>query len=199
VLYNNIESAVSILGSLEMMEPPKVNVAIEELTFSLFNRSLHPELFQIYANRKLRTEKYEAQIWITGCTHVVSIFSGDMTLSEVVSTPGQLLPQRGLIERFQFRGPKSHKCTVSRGLNYMTDFQVERMSPNLYQQSYVDLERFARSRGVFVKFTKQKADGLQPFCYIDFEARRNELHIHTFAAYPEQITMIKTQSLFDLH
>lgn len=182
-----------------MMEPPKVNVAIEELTFSLFNRSLHPELFQIYANRKLRTEKYEAQIWITGCTHVVSIFSGNMTLSEVVSTPGQLLPQRGLIERFQFRGPKSHKCTVSRSLNYMTDFQVERMSPNLYQQSYVDLERFARSRGVFVKFPKQKADGLQPFCYIDFEARRDELHIHTFAAYPEQVTMIKTQSLFDLH
>jgi hypothetical protein len=40
-------------------------------------------------------------------------------------------------------------------------------------------------------------DGLQPFCYVDFEARRSELHIHTFAAYPDQVTMIKTQSLFD--
>jgi len=45
----------------------------------------------------------------------------------------------------------------------------------------------------------KKADGLQPFCYIDFEARRNELQIHTLAAYSEQVTMIKTQSLFDLH
>jgi hypothetical protein len=25
------------------------------------------------------------------------------------------------------------------------------------------------------------------------------LHIHSFAAYPEQVTMIKTQSLFDFH
>ena len=182
-----------------MMEPPKVNVAVEELTFSLFQRSLHPELFQIYASRKLRTEKYEALIWITGCTHVVSVFAGDVVLSEVVSTPGQPLPQRGLIERFQFRGQRSHKCTLSRGLNYMTDFQIERMSPNLYRQSHVDLEHFARSRGIFVKYPKQKADGLQPFCYVDFEARRDELHIHTFAAYPEQVTMIKTQSLFDLH
>ena len=179
------------------MELPQINVAIKELTFSLFQRSLHPELFQIYAIRRLKTAKYEAIIWVTGCTHVVSVFAEDACLTEVVSTPGQMLPSRGLIERFQFRGPRSHKCTLSQGLSYMTDFQVEKMSPNLYRQSYVDLDRFARNRGVFVKFPGLEIGGLQPFCYIDFEARRNELHIHTFAAYPEQVTMIKTQSLFD--
>jgi hypothetical protein len=175
------------------MELPQINVAIEELTFSL----LHPELFKIYASRRLKTAKYEAIIWVTGCTHVVSVFTTEACLAEVVSTPGQMLPSRGLIERFQFRGPRSHKCTLSKGLNYMTDFQVEKMSPNLYRQSYVDLDRFARNRGVFVKFPELEIGGLQPFCYIDFEARRSELHIHTFAAYPEQVTMIKTQSLFD--
>jgi len=181
------------------MESPQTNIAVEELAFSLFQRSLHPELFQIYAERRLRTEKYEAIIWITGCTHVVSVFTKNLCLSEVVSTPGQMLPQRGLIERFQFRGPRSHKHTLSRGLSYMTDFQVEKMSPNLYRQSHADLERFARNRGVFVKFARLEIGGLQPFCYIDFEARQNELHIHTFAAYPEKVTMIKTQSLFEFH
>jgi hypothetical protein len=180
------------------MESPKSNVAVEELTFSLFQRPLHPELFELYATRHLKTEKYEAIIWITGCSHVVTVFAGDMCLSEVVSAPGQLLPQRGLIERFQFRGPKSHKCTLSKGVSYMTDFQVEKMSPNLYKQSHVDLERFTRNRGIFVKFPEmENSSGLQPFSYVDFEARRNELHIHTFAAYPDQVTMIKTQSLFD--
>lgn len=179
------------------MELPQINVAIEELTFSLFQRPLHPELFQIYASRRLRTEKYEAIIWITGCTHVVSVFAGDQCLSEVVSAPGQLLPQRGLIERFRFRGPRTHKCTLGRTISYITDFQVEKMSANLYQQSYIDLKKFARNRGVFVKFPELEIGGLAPFCYIDFEARRNELHIHTFAAYPDQVTMIKTQSLFD--
>jgi len=181
------------------MESPQINVAVEELTFSLFQRPLHPELFQIYAKRGLKTEKYETIIWATGCTHVVSVFAGDVCLTEVVSAPGQMLPNRGLIEKFQFRGPKSHKCTLSRGVSYMTDFQVEKMSPNLYRQSHIDLERFARNRGVFVSFPKSETAGLQPFCYIDFEARRDELHVYTFAAYPEQITIIKTQSLFDFH
>jgi len=179
------------------MESPQINIAIEELSFSLFQRPLHPELFNIYGSRKLKTEKYEALIWITGCTHVVSVFSGDVTLSEVISTPTQLLPERGLIERFQFRGPRSHKCTLSKGVSYMTDFQVERLSANLYRQSFADLERFGRDRGIFIRYPELEIDGMQPFCYIDFEARKTELHIHSFAAYPDQIAMIKTQSLFD--
>lgn len=79
----------------------------------------------------------------------------------------------------------------------MTDFQVEKMSPNLYRQSHRDLERFAQNRGLFVKFPELETGGLQPFCYVDFEAKQSELHIHAFAAYPEQVTMLKTQSLFD--
>jgi len=179
------------------MESPQINVAVEELEFSLFQRPLHPELFQIYAGRNLKTERYEAIIWVTGCTHVASVFADDICLSEVISTPTQLLPNQGLIERFPFRGPRSHKCSISRGVSYMTDFQVEKMSSNLYRQTQVDLEHFARNRGIFVKFPESDVDGLQPFSYIDFEARRNELHLHTFAAYPDQITIIKTQSLFD--
>lgn len=181
------------------MDSPQINIAVEELVFSLFQRSVHPELFQIYARRRLKTEKYDAHIWLTGCTHVVSIFSGDVCLTEVVSPPDQPLPRQGLIERFQFRGPRSHKCTLSRGVSYMTDFQIEKMSTNLYRQSHIELEKFARNRGVFVKFPKLEVSGLQPFCYVDFEARRHELHIHAFSAYPEQLTMIKTQSLFDFH
>ncbi|MBN1392096.1 MAG: DUF2617 family protein [Sedimentisphaerales bacterium] len=180
------------------MELPQINIAVEELTFSLFQRPLHPELFQIYAKRQIRTGKYEADIWVTGCTHVISVYAGDVCLTEVISVPGQMLPRRGLIERFQFHGQRSHKCTLSRGVSYMTDFQVEKMSPNLYRQSHIDLEGFARNRGVFVKFPGLEVGGLQPFSYIDFEARQNELHIHTFAAYPDQVTMVKTQSLFDI-
>ena len=179
------------------MESPRINVAIEELTFSLFQRPLHPELFKIYAKKELKTSKYEALIWVTGCTHVVSIFAGKTSLSEVVSGPGQPLPKRGLIERFKFRGRRSHKLALSRKVSYMTDFEVEKMSANLYRQSYTELEQFARNRGIFVKYPGLEIGGLQPFCYVDFEARQNELSIHAFAAYPEQVTMIKTQSLFE--
>ncbi len=181
------------------MDVPRTNIAVSELTFSLFQRPLHPELFRIYARRHLKTERYEMLLWATGSSHLVSIFADDVCLTELISVPGQLLPKRGLIERFHFRGQRTHKCTLSRGLSYMTDFQVEKMSSNLYRQSHLDLQRFARNRGLFVAFPGATPEGLEPFSYIDFEARREELHVHAFHAFPDQVTIIKTQSLFDLH
>lgn len=181
------------------MEAPKTNLAISELSFSLYQRSIHPELFNIYNRRHLKTKKYESLIWDTGCAHVISVFTKDNSLTELISIPGQTLPKRGLVERFRFDGQKRHKCTLSRHLSYMTDFQVEKMEPGLYRQSYTDLERFAKNRGIFVKFPELSIDGLLPFSYIDFEARRDELHVHAFHAYPDQVTIIKTQSLFDFH
>ena len=167
------------------MELPNTNVIVSELTFTLYQRPLHPELFSIYEKRVIKTDKYEALIWATGGSHVVSVFANDLCLSELISTPTQLLPRRGLIERFRFTtGQRNHKCTLARGLSYMTDFQVEKMSPNLYRQSHIDLERFARNRGIFVKFPKLAVGGLEPFSYIDFEARRDELHIQHFTHIP---------------
>jgi hypothetical protein len=181
------------------MDIPDTKVIVSELTFSLYQRPLHPELFNIYEKRQLKTEKYEALVWATGCSHVISVFVNDLCLTELISSPTQLLPRRGLVERFQFKGQRNHKCTLARGLSYMTDFQVEKMSANLYRQSHIDLEKFAHNRGIFVKFPQQAVAGLEPFSYIDFEARKDELHVHAFHAYPDQVTIIKTQSLFDFH
>lgn len=190
---------LSLLWVQLLMDNPNTNVIVSELTFSLYQRPLHPELFNIYDKRQLKTEKYEALIWATGGAHVVGVFVNDLCLTELISSPSQLLPRRGLVERFKFKGQRNHKCTLARGLNYMTDFQVEKMSANLYRQSHTDLEKFARNRGIFVKFPEKAVAGLQPFTYIDFEVRRDELHIHAFHAYPDQVTIIKTQSLFDFH
>ena len=178
-----------------MMEKPKTDLLISDLAFTLFQRSIHPELFTIYAKRQIRTENYQADFWATGCTHVLCISTDDACLTELIAKPEQPLPQRGLVEKFQFRGRKKHKCTLSKGIDYMTDFQVEKMTPAIYQQSQNDLKNFARNRGLYVNFPKGEDSDLQPFTYIDFEARRNELHVHTFHGYPEQATIIKTQSL----
>ena len=189
----------SISNTGDAMEIPKTNIAIDELMFSLYQRPLHPELFEIKAKRHLKTENYETIVWETGCSHMISVFVGDMCLSEVIANSKQLLPKRGLVERFKFKGQRNHKCTLSRGLSYMTDFQVERMSDNLYMKSKVDLEKFSKNRGLFVEYPESSSSGLTPFSYIDFEPRRNELHVHSFHAFPEQRTILKTQSLFDFH
>ncbi len=72
-------------------------VLVNDLSFSLYRRVVHPELFNIYAKQRLLTGKYEVFIWVTGCCHVASIITGPLTLTEVISVPGQMLPRGGLI------------------------------------------------------------------------------------------------------
>ncbi|MFH1614217.1 MAG: DUF2617 family protein [Planctomycetota bacterium] len=181
------------------MESHPTDIAVSNLAFYLYQRALHPELFKIYSRRQLKTGRYEASLWLTGGSHVVSVYTDGLCLTELIGGSKQILPQRGLIERFSFTGQRSHKFTLSKGLSYLTDFQVEKMSPGLYHQSHLDLEKFAYNRGVFVKFPQRAVGGLQPFSYVDFEARQKELHVHAFHAYPDEVTIIKTQSLFEFH
>ena len=39
---------------------------------------------------------------------------------------------------------------------------------------------------------------LVPFSYIDHEARDREFHVHAFHAYPQERTLVKTQSIVEL-
>ena len=105
---------------------------------------------------------------------------------------------RGLMERFLFRGERNHACRWSDNLGYMMSFQVEPMSTNLYRQSHIELIKMAKKRGIFVPYPQWAKGNLAPFSLIDYEAHYNELHLHTFHAFPEQNTIIKTQSLFSM-
>ena len=80
----------------------------------------------------------------------------------------------------------------------MMNFQVENMSVNLYQATHDDLTNMARKRGMLVSYPQWSHGEQAPFSYIDYEARQRELQLHAFHAFPEQQTVIKSQSLFDI-
>ncbi|MCK4601239.1 MAG: DUF2617 family protein, partial [Phycisphaerae bacterium] len=81
---------------------------------------------------------------------------------------------------------------------YMMNFQVESMSPTVYSKTHHDLARLGAQRGLFVPFPMWMTRSLTPFTYIDYEAKPNQLHVFTFHAFPEDLTVVKTQSIFEL-
>jgi len=180
------------------MDSQRIDQSLSELTFCVFRRALHPELFDIYASRRFVQGEYEVIIWVTGCGHVVQVFHGNHCITECICPPDQLLPKRGLVEQFAFRGEKSHKCQWSKGFTYMMSLQVEAMSANLFKRMHTELVGVGKKRGLFVAFAQWARGDLVPFSFLDYEAGRDELQLNTFHAFPEQQTMLKTQSLITL-
>jgi len=172
--------------------------SVSSLRFYLFDRPLHPELFDIYHDHRIVKKAYEAQVWVTGCTHVIGVFRDRAALVEVTADASQDLPRRGVLLELAFRGERDHEIKRADGISYMMNFQVETMSPAVYSRTHHELARLGAKRGLFVPFPRWMVRSLTPFSYIDYEAKANELHVFAFHAFPEDLTIVKTQSIFEL-
>jgi hypothetical protein len=172
--------------------------SVESLRFYLFDRPLHPELFDIYHDHHIIKKGYEAQIWVTGCTHVIGFYRGRSSVVEAIADADNILPQRGQLIEIPFRGEREHERKRAEEINYMMNFQVEAMSPAVYSRTHHDLARLGAQRGLFVPFPLWMSNSLTPFTFIDYEARPTGLHVFTFHAFPGELTILKTQSIFEL-
>ena len=171
---------------------------IDELHFFLYKRAIHPELFRIYLTHRIRQQRYQAEIWITGLAHTVTMQAKDEILTELTSETSDLLPKSGLVTKFRFRGERDHDELPGKVIRHIMSSQVERMSANLFEATYRDLLRHARRRGLLKEFDEWEFDGMKPFAFIDPEPRERELHLHAFFAFPEDATLLKVQSIFEV-
>lgn len=169
-----------------------------DLHLFLFDRPLHPELFQHYGDFRVAQGKYHADIWIVGLSHVVTLTCGHRSLTELVSPERETLPTRGVLSRFRLKGERDHEKRSADGWLYMVSSQVETMDEALYKSVHFDLQRHAGKRGWYHPHEEWADGDMVPFTHIDTEARDREFHVHAFHAYPQERTLIKTQSIIEL-
>ncbi len=169
-----------------------------DLHLVLFERTLHPELFQHFGDYRVAQGRYHADIWIVGLSHVVTVTSGQHCLTEYLGRESELLPTRGVLTRFRLKGERDHERRIGDGWGYMVSTQVETMDEALYKSVHHDLLRHTEKRGWFHAYEAWSEGELTPFSYLDHEARDREFHVHAFHAFPRERTIVKTQSIIEL-
>lgn len=180
------------------MERGQTKQRVEDLHFCLYQRAIHPELFHIHRVKRIQQSRYQAEIWVVGLAHVVTVQFGDQILTELITEDTELLPKLGLAASFRFRGERDHSQSFGDDVNYILSTQVERLTPQLFPATHRDYVHYAQNRGLFVSFDEWEHDGLAPFTFLDCDARDHEFHVHAFHAYPEELTLLKTQSIFEI-
>ena len=170
-------------------------VSLADLQFSLYERPAHPELFAIEYRQDVKERSYWASIWLIDGGHVVTFYWKKNVLLEILGRIGGLGPRRGLLHRFSLRGERTCRHSCEAGLKYVMAGQVERMSPRVFADTYQDVLAIAQSRGTLV--LRGHAEDLKvPFIYAEIEARDSELHVSTCHAFPDELAMARTQSIF---
>ena len=180
-----------------VMTIPLVRPAVNDLIFQLYGRPLHPELFEILAQRQVRHEDYEVRVRITSTGHVLSFENEDVHLTEVTAATGQPLPQKRRLLSYRLRQEHCAALTCAHGIHYQTSFQVEVLSPDLFLHIHDEILNDGSKRGLLSSFPGRQRVTVAPLGFVTVEARPGCLFFTSFHTFPGEYTVVKTQSLIE--
>ncbi len=168
-----------------------------DLVFQLYGRPLHPELFDILAVRKIRREDYDLTVRITRTGHVISWENANVHLTEVTAAADQELPERRRLLSYRLRSEHTAKLACAYGVHYETSFQVEVLPPDLFLHVHDEIRSDGSKRGLLHHFPGHHRLSVAPLGFVNVEARPGCLFLSTFHTFPDECTVVKTQSLIE--
>ncbi len=168
------------------------------LTLLLYQRTLHPELFKIYATEQVSRRAYEADIWLVEGGHVISFTAGKTTLAEVIVTGPNQLPDRGLMQSIPCRGEKYHETAVGTNVKYMISTQEEQLTQTLYDATKHEIASYAVKRELMMADVPGNGEVGGSLSVLDIERRSHELLVQSFHLSDDNLMVIKTQAIMEV-
>lgn len=175
-----------------------VRPKVAELTFQLFGRTLHPELFQVHQTRTVERGGYVAKIDITSAGHVVTWRYAGMTLTEVAASSQHPLPQKRRLMSYRLRGERHDRVECRGGVKYEVQFQLEPVPADVFWTFQHELAQDANRRGMLQRFDSSGRMALGALSYVNVETRNRCLLVQAFHTFPDDFAIVKSQSTFQL-
>lgn len=163
----------------------------------LYQRALHPELFELHIRRTDRHGDYEVESWLINGGHLVRFRVEDQVLAEVVLEQADHLPETGLVYALPCLGEKEYEMEPVAGMGYVTTIQTEILSDNLFTATYHEMQDFARESGAV---SREWADEDNAFSLsiLDTQKYRKEFHLQSYHLLGKLNLVLRTQSIFEI-
>ena len=174
-----------------------VRPKVAELVFQLYGRVLHPELFEVCATRAVDRGGYSATISITDAGHLVTWRKDGLTLTEVATSLAQPLPQKRRLLSHRIAGERSDRMECRGGAAYQTCFQLETVEQEVFWSFQQELVVEGSKRGLLHRFESGGRLALGALSWINVETRPRSLLVQTYHTFPDDLAIVKSQSLFE--
>lgn len=172
--------------------------AVSELVFHLYNRTVHPELFSMSVQRELASEGYAAKVSICDAGHTVSFHWMGETVTEICTTSRLALPQNRRCLSRRLRGQRDATFKFSHGLRYHSSVQLEKLDAEVFMNLHEEISLDCDKANISHRFGSPSRLSPSPLSLIQTDLTRNSLLVHAFHTFPEDMAIVKTQSLFEL-
>lgn len=170
---------------------------VADLGFQVFGRVIQPDWFAVRGFRRITRGGWQADVRLVEGGHAVHWQSGDIRLVEVLCGPETILPEPGLLYHSSVR--RERTATLRRGdrAEYQTCFDVERIDLELFRHLCQEIEADSRE-GLFHRYSAPSRLAPPPISHVRIESRPRGLSIQAFHTFPDERSIVRTQSLFEL-
>lgn len=169
----------------------------KELTFQLYSRALHPELFDTCATRVLEHPAYTAVLRICEAGHVVQWRRDECVVSEINTTEHQELPKRGRCLAIRLRGGRDLNGQPHPGLTFHASTQVELLEPEVFERLSEEFRGDLQLATLSHVFTSSNRLRPEPLSLMHVDCGPRCLVVHTFHTFPDEFAVVRTQSLYE--
>lgn len=171
---------------------------VAELTFQVFGRSLHPELFQVFKSSQVTRSNFSAKVDITSDGHRITWSSGTVTLTEVAASARQLLPQRRRLAAHSLNGTLRESIEYHLGVEYRYEYALERVPAEMFWLIQHQLGAAAKNHELIQVFENSGRMAIGGLSFVHLETRQRSLRVQAIHTFPDDLALVKTESSFTL-
>ena len=177
------------------MEDPLTRPRIADLVFRLYDRPVHPELYVAVAERRVLIGDVTLTVRLTPTGHVLEWSRPDACLVEMTAATNQELPAGGKFSH-PFLGTRRAKCRLP-GVRYEMSLHAEILPADIYLHVHDELAADGAKHGVIAHLRPRHRFGLTPLGLVRIEPVPDGLAVATFHTFPDELAIVKTQSLIE--
>ncbi|MHC4877133.1 MAG: DUF2617 family protein [Planctomycetota bacterium] len=175
-----------------------IRPSVSDLMLHMFERPLHPELFEVCREETIAQPDYRAQIRICDSGHVVTFQTGETVLSELVTRRGHPLPERKERLHRPLKGCRDESVELDGPIRYHVSFQVERLAPEVFLTLHEELLIDCQNAPIAHSFGSANRLAPAALSFMQTDVWTHSLLVHAFHTFPEDCAIVKTQSLFEM-
>jgi hypothetical protein len=177
-----------------------------DMTLSLYLRPIHPEFFRIFNWQSYRSANYEAELWITGLSHVLTVRhtgtgrSAERCVTEVIAPEAMAMPERGRVEHVSLASNQEASYGLRNGFRYQLSAETEQVADDdVFAAIYEDLRNQGHREGLSCEFRVDGFDrSLWPLAITVPNHTRGGFLLHAWHVFPDFRSILKTQTLIEV-
>lgn len=180
------------------MSTESIRPSIGETSYRLFDRPLHPELFDPVLLGRIRADKYDVSVGICEGGYHLQFSTGQQALVEVTASDRQKLSTFGLQQTYFYNDSQEVLVETDRPLIYHFAGEVDVVDYSVFTRVQLELE--CEMPKMFLAHKFPAANRILPgaLSLVRVEGNAKMLSVHTFHTYPEDLAVLRTQTLIEL-